>query len=335
MKTKIFISCGQNENSPRELKIAQTVGAIVHNKGFEPFLAINKQDGKSFRENIFNELSESEYFLFIDLRREQIIFENGPSYRGSLFCHQEMAVASYLEIEPAYFHETGVLREGLGRYIQCNSQAFDDEAELYKKIERQLGLWKSNWKNALTMDVDPNGPSIAHVTNGEPRGSAWYHIQIFNLHRLKHAKNCFVFLESYLDKKTRKIIFPKTVELHWAGFDFPSATILPQSWRAFDALTIFESDLNEARVYSFSTSTLYHPAILSPGEYDLTYRVVCDNFPEIRKTFSMKFTGGLTGISFVNQQPNVGLRQIVAANATIARPLSDIKQIRVEEERGF
>ena len=327
MQAKVFISCGQSASDKREIRIARRIGELVRAKGFEDYLAINQQDAKSFRENIFRELSGSEYFLFVDLKRELLPLKNGKQeHRGSLFCHQEMAIASFLEIEPAYFHDVGVSREGLGNYIQSNSEPFESEDQLYKKIEEQLKLWRHDWKNALKMEVAPRYPSVAAVTNNQARVSAWYHIHVCNLHHLRHAKNCFVFLDSYVKKATGEVVRPKTVELHWAAFDFPSATILPKSWRAFDAFLIYQDTPDVAIAYSFSTSTEYYPAILKPGEYDFTYRVVSDNFPEMLQTFSIRFKGGHNGIEFISPGPisppaKDDLFRIATANATTVSPV--------------
>ena len=102
MKAKVFISCGQRKNTD-EVMIADQISNRLSQKGYEPYIAVQQQSLNGLKENIFNELSTSEYFVFIDFKREFIAFDKEAlsksiEYRGSLFCHQELALASYLDI---------------------------------------------------------------------------------------------------------------------------------------------------------------------------------------------------------------------------------------------
>ena len=68
-KARVFISCGQR---PEELDIAEDIATIVSQMNFEPYIARNQQTLKGVVENIFSKLQESEYFLFIDFKRERL-----------------------------------------------------------------------------------------------------------------------------------------------------------------------------------------------------------------------------------------------------------------------
>lgn len=97
-KARVFISCGQKKDSD-EAAIATAVANEVRDLGFEPYVATARQSLRALRENIFQELTNTEYFLFIDFRRERLGDLDPPEYRGSLFSHQELAIASFQEIE--------------------------------------------------------------------------------------------------------------------------------------------------------------------------------------------------------------------------------------------
>src|SRR5580700_1292564 len=98
MKTRIFISCGQRKNTD-EAELAQKIAERLEKEfDFDPYVAVLEQSVRGLRENIFNQLRTSEYFLFIDFRREEIVdsdssatrkeaSERKPAYRGSLFTH--------------------------------------------------------------------------------------------------------------------------------------------------------------------------------------------------------------------------------------------------------
>jgi hypothetical protein len=49
------------------------------------------------------QLETSDYFLFIDFKRERIRCPN--IFRGSLFTNQELAIASFLGLESIVFQE--------------------------------------------------------------------------------------------------------------------------------------------------------------------------------------------------------------------------------------
>jgi len=95
MKAQIFLSCGQN---PEESPIAEAIKKKINNDvqlGFECYVACEVQDLRDLRDVIFKRLEESDYFIFIDFKREELKKDkDGKSiYRGSLFANQELAVA--------------------------------------------------------------------------------------------------------------------------------------------------------------------------------------------------------------------------------------------------
>lgn len=94
--SRVFISCGQQEGEER--KFANNLQEML--KGdeykFDPYVAIAQQSVRGLRENIFRQLEESEYFIFIDFKRERLC-RNGKDtgkHRGSLWANQELAIAS-------------------------------------------------------------------------------------------------------------------------------------------------------------------------------------------------------------------------------------------------
>ena len=91
---RVFVSCGQRDCCEKE--VANRVKDVLEKLGYEPYLAVDEQSLRSLRENIFERLRDrTEYFLFVDFCREKI--GDGPDCRGSLFSHQELAIASFLD----------------------------------------------------------------------------------------------------------------------------------------------------------------------------------------------------------------------------------------------
>jgi hypothetical protein len=94
---RIFISCGQNKDTD-EARIASAIKIKAQSLGFDPYVAVDVQTLRGLRESIFAQLENSEYFIFVDFKREKLA-DNLNEYRGSLFSHQELALASYLDID--------------------------------------------------------------------------------------------------------------------------------------------------------------------------------------------------------------------------------------------
>ena len=103
-RAKLFLSCGQRpEYCERDWgeKVANALGP--NGVGFHVFFAPRVQDSKSLTEIIFRELEDSDYYVLIDFRRERLLppsetgnFSRRHMHRGSLFSHQEFALACYM-----------------------------------------------------------------------------------------------------------------------------------------------------------------------------------------------------------------------------------------------
>jgi hypothetical protein len=102
LRARVFISCGQNKGSG-EQELADEIGGRLKGLGFDPYVAVGEQSLRGLKENIFGQLNRSEYFLFVDFKREPL--GKTGFHRGSLFSHQELAVASFLEIDVLAFQE--------------------------------------------------------------------------------------------------------------------------------------------------------------------------------------------------------------------------------------
>jgi hypothetical protein len=151
---RVFISCGQREDGG-EFRIAKEIGTRLEGAGFEYYIAIEQQSLLAIRENVFPRLTDYEYFLFIDFRRERL-GRSGP-YRGSLFSHQELAIASYLEKDLIAFRENGVSPlDGLIGHLQANCTAFTDRSTLPDLVIEEVKRrhWTPDWRNELVISLN-------------------------------------------------------------------------------------------------------------------------------------------------------------------------------------
>ena len=132
----VFISCGQQKDT-EEIEIARQICSSLKEHGYEPYIAVEQQCLLGVTDHIFDRIAKSEYFLFIDFRRDELNLgsQNGDEnekYRGSLFSHQELAIASFLGKNVVAFKEQGVRREGISSFIMANASVFSDRKSLPK-----------------------------------------------------------------------------------------------------------------------------------------------------------------------------------------------------------
>lgn len=110
MAGKVFISCGQRP--PDETTIAHRIRDILKDKfDLDSYLAFKVQSFDDVMQ-ITKELSVCDYYLFIDFRREKLGWRG--KCRGSLFTHQELAIARHLGFsEIIALQQDGVFWRGL------------------------------------------------------------------------------------------------------------------------------------------------------------------------------------------------------------------------------
>jgi hypothetical protein len=289
-RARVFISCGQTKQSD-ELETAEKIRARLQELGFDPYIAVDEQTLRGLKENVFRQLETSEYFVFVDFKREELLLRvasqsSDAVHRGSLFSHQELALASYLEIPLLAYQERGVKRDdGILRFLQANAIVFTDRNLLPNVIadEVQRRGWNPRARNELLLER-PEGQFVDAQVYGTQEVRRFYYVGVRNLHARQTARNCYVYLETAikLDDPPREIPFG-SVELKWAGYTLPNAHILPQQTRPFDALFVVKNTPTRVGFNAFSDSTLFgRPLIETAGDYELRYAVVSDNFPIAR-----------------------------------------------------
>ncbi|MFZ0510834.1 MAG: hypothetical protein WAM14_04440 [Candidatus Nitrosopolaris sp.] len=150
-KSRIFVSCRQRDE--KDKLIAYKLGRELTELGYEPYVAIHEQSTRSIIQNILHYLRDSEYFLFVDFRREPIM-TGSEEYRGSLFTNQELAIAIYLDKGIIAFQEEGIKKlDGMLSMIQANAVPFTHKETLVNKIISEVrNKWRTNWRNELIVE---------------------------------------------------------------------------------------------------------------------------------------------------------------------------------------
>jgi hypothetical protein len=292
---RIFISCGQQKDSD-EVVIATAIANRLGKLGYEPYVAVAEQSLRGLKDNIFKRLQESEYFVFVDFKRE--ILEGTSRHRGSLFSHQELAIAAFLEIPVIAFQENGVKSDdGIISVLQANAVPFTDRHNLTDIIDakvRDRG-WTPGWRNELALERASGELIDARVTGR--RLARYFHIRVRNIHREKTATNCYVYLERAVRLPAKTEIPLKTVEFKWAGSTLPAVAIAAGSFREFDALVCFHDNPAKAEFAAHSDSSDFIPKIKGTGQYELSYLVISENFTHARGTFTLTLSQNLNEIN--------------------------------------
>lgn len=296
VKAKVFISCDQKENTEEALIVTEIEKRLAE-KGYEPYVAMPQLSYKGLKENIYEELASAEYFLFIDFKREKL--EEVSTHRGSLFCHQQLAIASFLDMHILAFQEIGVKDDdGLSKFLRTNRTPFTDRHTLVNVIADKIEQagWKPDWKNQISMEVSADQFSDVKQPSGQK--ARFFQIAVKNLNPYKHARNCHGFLEEVKKLSTGQYMPVECIEFKWAGYTEPHATILPSKCRYLDGFYVYHEVPYILHFNLFSDSSRHFAKILGPGEFELTYLVISDNFKPVRSKFKVYLARTLEEIKF-------------------------------------
>jgi hypothetical protein len=282
-KAKVFISCGQRKDT-QEVEVACAIATVLEDLGFDPYIAIQEQTLRGLKENIFSQLTASEYFLFVDFPREK--FADSSECGGSLFSHQELAIASYLDLQVIAFQQKGVKPlDGMLGILQANAIPFDNAKKLPEMVRQQVKKagWRADWRNALAIRRNPAEFDDAHIVNqsGQPN-ARFFHLTGENLNPYKPAVNCTAYVEGIRDLRTNSPVTFRTAELKWAGYLLTSVAIMPASNRELDAFFILHDNPQMMHFNCFTDSGYFMRPIQGPGQFRLDYIIVSENFPQAR-----------------------------------------------------
>jgi hypothetical protein len=275
VRARVFISCGQNQLTD-EVAAAQSIASRLDQLGYDPYIAVQEQTLRGLVENIFGRLAASEYLVFVDFAREQ--FANSTEHRGSLFSHQELAVAAFLGLDVVALQEIGVRQlDGMIRFLQANCIQFSDRGALPDRIAREIQErgWRPDWRRTLKLERDADQYLDADAPAGRRR---FFHAVVHNQHRSLVAAQTYVYLDRVTHLGDAKVLPLKTIELKWAGYLYPSAVVRAGTNREFDCCWIHHDHPSTAVFNAFSDSTAYTPVIHGPGKFLLRFTVVADRF---------------------------------------------------------
>lgn len=294
MRSKVFISSGQRKE---ELRVAKQIGKMLRSRGFKFFIAKDVQSIPEINSGIIRELKDSDCYLFVNFCREKLA--NGK-FRGSLFSHQEFAIAYALKFEDKILvvNQKGVEREGLLRYFGCNSVEFSGYRDCVAVVRRALK--RTNWSPDYSRRLQAGKTHVSRgmrYTNPDTeinlKGDMWV-LDIHNHRPDVAARETTGRLISYKRTRSRVAIQSKIqCPLKASGRPAFSHVIFPCSHVSFDLLCIGESIYHsgEKRAYLNSALDLTPtPSLpITNGTWELTYEFHAIEFPVLRVVIELRW----------------------------------------------
>jgi hypothetical protein len=232
MRTRVFLSCGQR---PNEIEIAGKLGELLEARGFDVYIAIDVQTILDINAGIIRELKNSDCYLFVNFRREQL---TGGKYRGALFSNQELAIAYAFGFERILVvNQDGVLPEGILKYMGINTETFVSISECYSTVERVIdrSAWTTDYSRRLRADRLRFSEQIIQYKN---LVGQFLYIDVLNQRPDIAALEATARLSEFGPLGGAMLPSPIRSPLKATGRYGFSHTIFPRSWEAFDLLCV-------------------------------------------------------------------------------------------------
>jgi hypothetical protein len=294
MPAKIFVSCGQRPGP--EKAFCDDLKAWLTGLGFEVYIAIKIQSILDLNREIIGGLKASDYYLFINFKREKVRGGWWKSWRrGSVYTNQELAIALGEGIDHCLFiNQRGARKEGIHEYLVSNVSEFNDTKDLLAIVQqavadagwspgysRHLCLARLRWSNPLNY-ADHTGMRAVRVLHGD----------ILNA---KSTAAAYGVIARLVRHGTGAALAPSAdqSQLKASGFIGYEHTIFPKSEAPFDLLTLRVGVPGE--VYLNSSMDLHprNPIVAGPGLHRFEFEIVAQQFPKLRFTLELNVTDGL------------------------------------------
>lgn len=310
IRSRVFLSGGLWKGAERRTMVA--VERAVRKLGFDPYLATREQTLAGLNENVLRRLEESEYFLFVDFARPLPARKVVPPVRWgfprSLYSHQELAVATYLRLDPLIFQEkrpfdAGDSSDGFLRFLQGNCTPFADRAELPQIVTREINrrlrqrAWRRNWQRGVSLHLPSPPTTEALDTDLGGAATRYYHMEVQNGDWRRTVWHCAVHVTRIKSLTTRAVSEPRPVELKFDSVRASDVLIPAGGHRKFAVLRMpYDRRVLRpfiATPHSRTYALLDFNVFLSdyrgtyaeymlggPGTYEVTLRVSTDLFGE-------------------------------------------------------
>jgi len=281
----VFVSCGQH--SERERSFAAKMKSALEARGFLVYVAIAAQSIEDVNAGIIRQLERSDYYLFVDFRREQL---DEHSARGSLFTHQELAIAHRTGFEQAlFFQEEGTRLEGLLRYMGGNAVRFGAETDLVERVLSSVSErgWSPRFSRHL---IAARIHDLGGISTPQIKGR-FFAVDIENRRADLAAYGAIARLERLRSASGSWQRSPNRSPLKVDGQAGFGQVIWPEDHGAFDIMAVGAEPPHGIHLFTSLDLLRIDPLASEPGEHELEYAVLAAAFPVLRFTVAVHLTG--------------------------------------------
>ena len=282
---QIFLSCGQR---PGERELARQIQQMIEHE-FHPMKCYNADSIQGFDDvmSITEHLAVSDYYLFIDFKRED-------SVPISVFTHQEFALARGWQIkEMLAFQEKGLKEltsHGMLSYVLAHPTEFERDS-LVEQVREEIAKkgWNANYSRNLLAGRIKHEAAIPY---GYPERQIHveeiWHVVVENPRSDQAAWNTIAILDSVTSNGI--VNKPDRTFLKWAGQQAYQQTIFPQDFAEIDAFAI---RVDGSGVFLHSARDFYprQAIIKEPGYYNLRFLLYANGFPPTDFTVTLRYDG--------------------------------------------
>jgi hypothetical protein len=295
MPAKVFISCGQH--SVAERQVAQDVGAWFQSEGYAPYVAIQVQSILDLNSGIIGELKTSDYYIFINFRRDQVTTTGGTKFsRGSVYTNQELGIAYALGFEHMLLlNQQGTQKEGVFQFIVTNIPEFVDFPDILPLVQDavQKAGWHPSYTRQLRADNLVLSPPVQYTDHSGKRIIRVLCVDIRNERPDLGAVGCVARLARVGTFGQAPQPSPDRSLLKVDGLPAYGQTIWPKSHGAFDLLGVDQQHPSEVYLLSALDLPRRAPIITTPGDYQLEYEVFSQGFPPLEVRVRLTLTGDI------------------------------------------
>jgi hypothetical protein len=313
-QARVFISCGPQKTTD-EIDVAHKIGEKLRDKGFEPY--IGQEDGtlKGLKENTLKRLGESEYLILVHFKNERVykpredgtLLDTGK-HRGSILSHEVFAASASRNVEFILLEDQGIKEEErISRLVEVDRIEFTDKHVIpdlvAEKVEEKK--WTPKWRNELTLETDKKDIEDTPHIRMEEKSFRYYYVRAKNLHHDKIAYQCAAYLEKVKILSTGEEREFDLMEFKLKGITTERVVIPAMRERAFDAFRVRYDSPSTAyfginQLIMDYTGYLLKYSLAGPGDFEVTFILVSENFPPVRETFKLHIGTKLEDIEFVN-----------------------------------
>jgi hypothetical protein len=301
MPAKIFISCGQDTDAER--LAAREASSWLASQGFVPYIAITVQSIPDLNQGIIGELKQSDYFLFVNFRRE--LLQHGsdePIFRGSLYTNQELAIAYALGFQQMIFlNQQFAERRGMFGTIVSNSPEFDRYTELLPVL--QNAVRDANWRPTFSRNLVPESVrwsepvyysdhAIWLLHEKPARQAKMLILTLANRRHDRGAISTSMRLKSVEGAGVQRLAIPDNAPLKVTGhLQEYTQIIWPDSSGEFDLLALDLEDQERLFLNSLNDMSPRRPVISGVGEYRVVFQAFAEGFPIVDIPLRLTVTG--------------------------------------------